>query len=332
MRNYKKIIAIKVGWCETYQGDKPIGNHAYLKKSRNIGHETFNFKKFKNTYYGYIPPKAAIEKNDEDGWLVLSFALHNGTGKLCLVGWHENATITSEYIDRPEYRSNEKFPKDANNRKFFYHYTARRGFCIPANKRDFFPNVILGERKLGSAKVVYLRGHNQTQKAIAGNKAENKWREILAKKSIEYISNYSDHDNDEVVITGSNSIVCPDEKKKKAVESIAIDMAEKYLKKEGFGLINNREKERGIGYDLQAINRNKEKYYELHVEVKGTSLCNERFFLSRNEYNAAESDKHWRLIVVSNALEKRPKINFYTWKEARKKFNIESLSWYAEEK
>lgn len=332
MSKYKKIIAVKVGWCETYNGDVPKGEHGYLKEG-NIGHETFNFKKYNNQYFGYIPPKAIIEKGNDKGWLVVSFALKNGKGPLCLVGWHENSTISSEDLVRPEYSSIKNFPLDSMGDKFFYHFKSKKATCLPISERDFFPNQKLSKTRLGSAKVAYLRGHKKTQKDIENGKTEGKWRKDLSLLVENYIVKYKPNASiSNETIKKNHNIAPPDEAKKKAIEKAAIKHAKLFLKKKGFNIINSREHERGIGYDLQAIKRKNEKYNEWHVEVKGTSLDKGRFFLSKNEYNTAKTEGDWRLILVEKALTLKPRVRCFTWNEAQRLFNVEPLSWYAEEK
>jgi hypothetical protein len=336
MTQFKKIIAVKVGWCETYNGDVPRGAHGYLTDG-NVGHETFNFKKYNNQYYGYIPPKAVIEKDDKKGWLVAMFALKDGKGPLCLVGWYENATITSNPTIRPEYSKVRDFPLDTNNEKFEYHFKSKIAICLPIDGRDFFPNLKLSKPRLGTAKVVYLRGHNQTLRATKNNSKSNEWREHLAALVEQYIHDYEPYKEIENKLIppeskSSHNIVPPDEKKKKAIEKSAINKARIMLKEKGFNIINSREHERGIGYDLQAICRETGgRYKEWHVEVKGTSLDRGRFFMTRNEYDTAESDTDWRLILVEKALKPKPRVRCFTWIEAKKLFDIEPLSWYAEE-
>ena len=71
---------------------------------------------------------------------------------------------------------------------------------------------------------------------------------------------------------------------------------------------------------------------ELHVEVKGTSNPEPRFFISRNERRYMEQRPNmWRLIMVTNALEE-PEVAMYTKQQTEDKFNFSELSWEATEK
>ena len=59
-----------------------------------------------------------------------------------------------------------------------------------------------------------------------------------------------------------------------------------------------------------------------HVEVKGTSLADSRFFLTRNENNGRD-DPRWRLGLVTDALTKRPRVTIYDNRAFKKIFDIE---------
>lgn len=157
----------------------------------------------------------------------------------------------------------------------------------------------------------------------------DKCKDIIAADPIGFFG-YTKDLLPEVKIKNKGNIAPPDEEKKKAIEKMAVEHARKYLNEEGFLKIDSREHERGVGYDLLASNHTNSPNKEWHVEVKGTSCKTARFFLSRNEYNVAEKDKCWRLIVVTNALGTRPKLKFLTWKEVNNQFDMEPLSWYAE--
>lgn len=133
----------------------------------------------------------------------------------------------------------------------------------------------------------------------------------------------------EVEVRNKWNIAPPDEAKKNEIEKNAVELATQYLKNvENFNNVLSREHERGIGYDLLASENHDDSREDWHVEVKGTSASKGRFFLSKNEHTVGKKDQHWRLILVTNALEKRPKLKLYDWQSLVTEFDIEPLSWY----
>lgn len=79
------------------------------------------------------------------------------------------------------------------------------------------------------------------------------------------------------------------------------------------------------GYDLLALR--KRDGSELHVEVKGTSLLGEGFFISRNEYLYIDEPR-WRLALVTDALNEA-KLRLLDAHTARREFTFEPMTWIA---
>jgi hypothetical protein len=63
------------------------------------------------------------------------------------------------------------------------------------------------------------------------------------------------------------------------------------------------------------------------VEVKGTSLLGESFFVSRNEYRYIDNSR-WRLALVTDALN-RATVRILSADEARRQFTFEPMTWIA---
>ncbi|WP_281546966.1 DUF3883 domain-containing protein [Pseudoalteromonas sp. PAR1] len=116
-----------------------------------------------------------------------------------------------------------------------------------------------------------------------------------------------------------NSSSFPDPLRRKKVELAAIEYVIAHYENQGYS-ISDRQSD-NCGYDLFA-EKNKAV---VKIEVKGTSLDEQRFFLSRNE-RAKSVDPLWRLAIVSNALD-TPELSIYSAEEMEKAFNFEPLCW-----
>jgi hypothetical protein len=93
------------------------------------------------------------------------------------------------------------------------------------------------------------------------------------------------------------------------------------LRREGYK-VRSRESE-VCGYDLHATRSNR----ELHVEVKGTSRDQPRFFLTLSEGRKAETDPDWRLAVVTRAKSKPFLSPFVAGKQLTRHFQLEPIQW-----
>jgi hypothetical protein len=63
------------------------------------------------------------------------------------------------------------------------------------------------------------------------------------------------------------------------------------------------------------------------VEVKGTSLLGESFFISRNEYLYID-DPRWRLALVTDALNEAT-LRLLNAHAVRRQFTFEPMTWIA---
>ena len=163
MKNIKfnKIVFVKTGWSDLYEGGYVLGNHRYLKQTANIGHEIYNFKKTKIGYCAYIPPSAGscpqLFGSDSKDWLVIFLARENGNGPLCVIGYYENAKIYNELQDRPEYEY-EKFETDNNGDKFRYCIKSKEALRLPLEKRREWEIPKNLCKHIGSTPIIYVRG------------------------------------------------------------------------------------------------------------------------------------------------------------------------------
>lgn len=79
------------------------------------------------------------------------------------------------------------------------------------------------------------------------------------------------------------------------------------------------------GYDLHA----KRGSEELHVEVKGCTGSDARFFISRREMGTGKRDSDWRLVVVTGALNEPKAPVLLTHAQMTRQFELDPIQWEA---
>lgn len=306
---FDRIAFVKTGWSEEYRGGPVVGRHAHISEYEEA-HEKFNFQAGPDhRYYAYIPPIGRNfrppQPKHPDGWLVIFVSARNGNGPLTVVGWYEHAVFEREYQERPEYSAGQDFETDVDGNNYVYCVSADSAQLISVDNR----NIAISGEHFKRAPIIYARGNGKN----------DRWRRKLARLADEvYGDRQFKRDG------GSRpTLSFPDQKHRNAVEKAAIEEAIKYLEKNKYR-ITDRQKD-NCGYDLLAKRR--KNPCELHVEVKGTSASERRFFMSRNEKQHMSNPK-WRLIIVTNALDK-PKAVMLSRSKVEKQFEFNALSWEA---
>jgi hypothetical protein len=94
----KKVMWVKFGWSDEYQGGPVDGNYAWMTEHAGEAHEAFNFLPAPNgTYCCYVPPHGASfaspRSDDPHGWLIICLAKRKKGKGVHVVGWYENATL-----------------------------------------------------------------------------------------------------------------------------------------------------------------------------------------------------------------------------------------------
>lgn len=304
-----RIAFVKTGWSEEYAGGSVVGRHAHISEFEEA-HERFNFLQAPTQqFYAYLPPIGRNfrppQPQETNDWLVIFVSARNGNGPLTVVGWYEHAIFEREYQERPEYESDNDFETDVDGNNYIYCVSAATAQLISEENRSI---VVSGDH-FKRTPIIYARGNGQ----------DDDWRDDLAILAEEIIGN-SELKNK---TRSRPTFNYPDSEHRNKVEKAAINKAIEYLKKKKYN-ITDRQKD-NCGYDLLA--KRKKNPNELHVEVKGTSVHEERFFMSRNERQYMPNPK-WRLLVVTNALDK-PKVSVLTASEVEKTFQFNALSWEA---
>lgn len=103
------------------------------------------------------------------------------------------------------------------------------------------------------------------------------------------------------------------------VERSAVRHVSRVLEKRGWR-VQSRERD-GVGYDLHCTRRG----MEWHVEVKGTSGEDPLFFMTHGEHAIASTDKHFRLAIVTSALDV-PSLRFHTGPALLRSFAFQPLA------
>lgn len=127
---------------------------------------------------------------------------------------------------------------------------------------------------------------------------------------------------DRPALGGEPKLVFPDQAHRDLVEAAAMEHATKEYTRRGLRVEDVSSQNRG--YDLEVFDQGGRAVY--HVEVKGTSLPVEGFYLTRNERKCSASLNTWRLVVVTSALTE-PDLQVYTAKEMEERFAFEPLVW-----
>jgi len=304
-----RIAFVKTGWSDKYQGGPVIGRHGYLNtskgpKGRN-GDECFNFMPAPDgTYYGYLPPmgKAAPKPDVKTGWLLIFVAAYRGKGPLTVVGWYQNATFTDDYKPRPEYKLSKYFETNDEGKKFIYCVSAKQTVLVDISRRI---STIPGTH-FRRASIIYVREKGRSEP----------WRKELAARAEKIVQQLA-------LGTTSDSFPLGSVEHRSEVEKAAVETACRYLKKNGYA-VRDRQPDK-CGYDLLA--QRKKIPSELHIEVKGTSLLGERFFISRNEYDYMSNPK-WRLALVTDALGS-PTLQVLDERKVKAGFNFEPMMFMA---
>ncbi|AJQ95515.1 DUF3883 domain-containing protein [Gynuella sunshinyii] len=305
----ERIAFVKTGWSEEYAGGPVVGRHAHISEFEEA-HERFNFLQAPTQkFYAYLPPIGRNfrppQPKETNGWLVIFVSARNGNGPLTVVGWYENALFEREYQERPEYDSGNDFETDVDGNNYVYCVRATTAHLIPvANRR-----IVVSGDHFKRTPIIYARGNGQ----------DDEWRQELAVIAEEIVADSGLEDLPEL----RPIFNFPDAEHRKKVEQAAIEKAIKYLKGKKYK-VTDRQKD-NCGYDLLA--KRKSMPNELHIEVKGTSYDEMRFFMSRNEKQYMPNPK-WRLVIVTSALD-NPKVSILTASEVHKTFEFSALSWEA---
>jgi len=319
----KKVLWVKFGWSEFYRGDPVDGNFGWLNEHRGTadegrGHEAFNFlPEADGSYRCYVPPQAedhAPNNADKTGWTVICLSKNPDHRGIHIVGWYENATLIGDWLPRPS--TGMQVGAQASATIF------NTSYCIESSSAYFVPPE---QRTQPFSDTSVRRGKYSF---LAGPDVEtgtNKRRVLsLLEKQIDALRGRAIHNPDAKKapdpaldradpLTGFGT---PEHRK--AVEEAAERAIIAYYGGKGF--TETRVTHLNRGYDFIFAKGRK----ALHVEVKGTAMPDERFFMTPNE-NDYRINAEWRLAIVTGALTSKPEVTVYDQKAFKKTFELKPM-------
>lgn len=319
----EKILLVKFGWSEFYQGGPVNGNYEYLNGG-NEGAESWAFEPDQDgKFYVYTPPLGRyrnVPSSDyPNDWKVFCVSRRPGHNGLFLVGWFEGASLIGEMEER-----------SVTSRENPDHVLAVHPYSIIATGAHFVPPqarvLSFSRNQIRSSPYYYLSG--------PGVGCDN-WRidvantlKMIADKSLGVVEVNVDPLRDFSAEDRGLTPFLHDSEIRQKVEKSAVSATISLLKNEGFKCTSVESL--NIGYDIHAVNESGEIFF---VEVKGTSQESPRFFLTRNEFRMFENNvSGWRLAIVTSALSDNPIVELYTREEVSSKFDVEPFSWFASPK
>ena len=116
-------------------------------------------------------------------------------------------------------------------------------------------------------------------------------------------------------------VTFPDQAHRDAVEQASVAFAIQKYEELGFRVKDVSTENRG--YDLEVFDGRKAVE---HVEVKGTSMPAQSFFLTRNEFARSLDLPTWRLAIVTSALTK-PAMEVFLGQQMLDRFVLDPLVW-----
>lgn len=314
-----KIIWVKFGWSDYYQGQLVLGDFGYLAGG-DQGHEAWNFRSDSDRKYGcYVPPSGrsgSVPTSEEpSGWTVVFLSKKPTDKGIHVVGWYEDATLLGKNKNRS--KNFDLGPHPTRDGKAIYSIESKNSFLVPPE----FRTEPFSHPTVGSAKYSYLAGPG-----IKSTAEKNEVLDILQEKMGRLrsvvVKNPGDVFGPQDDVTESDPLaVFGTAEHRSAVEKAAIRATKSSLLKAGFS-VESREPE-NIGYDLKATHKVSQQ--NLHVEVKGTSGTNERFFITANEYRYKVA-LEWRFALVTEALT-NPRVTLYTLGEFEEAFDLVPMTW-----
>jgi len=131
-----KVLWVKFGWSDFYQGGPVDGNFPWLTDGKE-GHEAFNFAPDEGRYCCYLPPQGQGNQpwsDDPRGWTVVCLAKNPEHTGIHIVGWYQNAKLEGKYL----YRSRSPITGEKQAHRdgdWEYSVTSNEVFLVPPEQR-----------------------------------------------------------------------------------------------------------------------------------------------------------------------------------------------------
>ena len=313
----KKVLWVKFGWSEYYRGGPVVGAFSWIKKVGNIAHEALNFEPATDgTYYCYVPPQGgefAPKNDDSTGWTVVCLAKYPDLQGMHVVGWYENATLMGDWPNVPKTRTYLSVTNEDPDYGWTYCITSKTAYLVPPKHRKD----PISHPSMGMAKYSYLVGPNLNERTENQIEVLDILESKLADLRSVAIKNPTEETAPDLEVTPGDplrSFGTPEHRKK--VEKAGEKAVIKYYKAKGYSYTDVTKK--NCGYDF-IFAKGKKK---LHVEVKGSSNNDGRFFMTPNEDSYREHPQ-WRFALVSKALTAKPIVEVLSNKNFNARFKLE---------
>jgi hypothetical protein len=132
--NGNGIIIANIGWSTDYLGRRVASDHGYVVE-HGTGVEAYNFRPTPyGEFFGYIRGAAGFAKMRHERWTIVFVSKPRGEAGLRIVGWYEDAKVDG-YRPRPEYDSDDNFPRLPNEEMYIFTARARKAFLVPPEDR-----------------------------------------------------------------------------------------------------------------------------------------------------------------------------------------------------
>lgn len=285
-----RYIFLRTAWMEHYKGvkknDIPIGAGSYVTENADGG-EVYNFQPLRGKYYGYARiqkgrglrlTRLGASTGDEliEDITVVLFGRNPETGGQRIIGWYEHATL---------YRDTQRLQNNKRNNHPWYVATAEvdNAYLVPEDNR-LFP---VPDNGPGQSNAWYVEEYDD----------RNYLREVQ-----KYISNPEGYIFRKRKKGGGWQ---KDAALRQKIEWAAMETVADYFESRNYR-VEYRHKE-NLGWDLEAsLGRQ-----TLLLEVKG--LSGDLMFVdfTPNEYENCYRNSHYRICIVSNALNKNLKLDIF---------------------
>jgi hypothetical protein len=310
----KKVLWVKIGWADRYQGDVVRGDFKHPAERRA---EMFNFLPDEDGNYcgytGYMSGSSP-SSDDPEGWLAIFLARNPTGGGMHIVGWYEDAELIGSATRRDVAfppLPGQDFPPD-------YSITAATAYLVPSEHRT----ERFSHSSIGSTKFSYLSGPGVERSATRLEVRKELLKRIKKLRAVA-IANPSSGvpiaKVDPLFPLGSVEF-------RAKVEKAAVKAVRGKLRAAGFRVKSHEHLNRG--YDLKATHRMTGEIQR--VEVKGTAGMSRRFFISANEYKFRNKPE-WRFAIVTDALGKAD-VDIMTLATFDEQFDLAPMVWVGKSK
>jgi Domain of unknown function (DUF3883) len=293
-----RIVFLNTGWMDFYNGiaGDPITGGGKHVETEGWGGEMYNFKPFKNKFFGYVQPKIdTVHQNPStiklekiggletdpkiDNVTVVWTARDPNKGGTYIVGWYKKATV---------YRYRQSSPKNSNRN----YMNISLDFYATANAED---STLLPVDE----RIVNIRRQEKNE---------------FVKLVKDYIFETKIPKQPDVPTLGKGTPRQLDPLKRIQVEKSAVEVVTNYYRELGY-VVESFEKD-NVGWDLTATNNR----IQLKLEVKGLSGSITSTELTPNEYKNLKADKRfYRLCIVTDALVE-PKLRIFAYSNDNKEW------------